>query len=71
MITRFKHCFYFGDCLFGAVKNANWDKYFYSGCGIGFYSRSFFMLPDLGSRNFIIFGVDKSSSVHTDNSKKR
>ena len=57
-----------GNCLFGAVeltKNADPDKYSYSGYGIGFESRSKFSLPDSGSgKNIIIFRVDNSSSVH-------
>ena len=44
----------------------------YTGYGIGFDSRSEFSLPD-GSmgKNVIIFGADRSSSVHIDNKKKR
>ena len=62
------------DCLRGGVnlaKNANPDKYVYTGYGIGFDSRSKFPLPD-GSmgKNVIIFGVDISSSVQIDNKKK-
>ena len=57
--------------LFGAVtltKNADIDKYGYSGYGIGFDRRSSFSFP--GSRfgqNVIIFGVDMSFSAHIDN----
>ena len=60
--------------LFGAVtltKNADIDKYGYSGYGIGFDRRSSFSFP--GSRfgqNVIIFGVDMSFSAHIDNKKK-
>ena len=62
------------DCLFGGVKlvkNADPDKYVYTGYGIRFDSRSEFSLPD-GSmgKNVIIFGVYMSSSVHIDNKKK-
>ena len=59
------------NCLFGAVtltKNADIDKYGYSGYGIGFDRRSSFSFP--GSRfgqNVIIFGVDMSFSAHIDN----
>ena len=61
-------------CLFGGVKvtkNADPDKYVYSGYGIGFDLRSEFSLTD-GSvgKNVIIFGVDMSSSVHIDNEGK-
>ena len=59
--------------MFGDVKltkNADPDKYKYSGYGIEFDSRSEFSLPD-GSmgKNVIIFEVDMSSSVHIDNKK--
>ena len=75
------------NCLFGAVtltKNADIDKYGYSGYGIGFDRRSSFSFPgilDLGGRGFggfggglgknvLIFGVDMSSSFQIDNNKK-
>ena len=62
------------DCLFRGVKlasNAHPDKYLYRGYGIGFNSHSELSLPD-GSvdKNFIIFGVNMSSSTHSDNKKK-
>ena len=52
-------------------KNADPDKYKYSGYGIRFDSRSEFSLSK-GSmrRNAIIFGADMSSSVHVDNKNK-
>ena len=61
-------------CLFGAVKltkDADPDKYKYSGYGIGFDLRSEFSFTD-GSmgKNGIIFGADMSSSVHIDNTTK-
>ena len=60
-------------CLFGAVtltKNADIDKYGYSGYGIGFDRKSRFSVPSGGCRqNVIIFGVNMSSSVHIDNKK--
>ena len=53
------------------TKNADPDKYKYSGYGIGFDSRSEFSLPDgTMGRNVIIFGADMSSSVHVDNKRK-
>ena len=60
--------------LFGSVrltKNADIDKYGYSGYGIGFDRIGSFSFPggEFGS-NVIIFGVDTSSSVHVDNKKK-
>ena len=62
------------NCLFGAVtltKNADIDKYGYSGYGIGFDRRSSFSFPGGGyGQNILILGVDMSSSVHIDNEKK-
>ena len=62
------------NCLFGAVtltKNADIDKYGYSGYGIGFDRRSSFSFPGGGfGQNILIFGVDMSSSSHIDNKKK-
>ena len=52
-------------------KDADPDKYFYSGYGVGFYTRGVFYLP-VGSRFgkiVIIFGVDKSY-VHANNRQK-
>ena len=54
------------NCLFGAVtltKNADIDRYKYSGYGIGFDRHGSFSFPGTGlDRNVIIFGVDMSSS---------
>ena len=62
------------NCLFGAVtltKNADIEKYKYSGYGIGFDRRSSFSFPGGGfGQNVIIFGVDMSSSPHIDYKKK-
>ena len=63
------------NCLFGAVtltKNADIDKYGYSGYGIGFDRKKAFSFPGgIGfGQNVIIFGVDMSSSTHIDNKKK-
>ena len=61
-------CWFF---LFGAAeltKNANPDKYFYSGYSIGYAVRRSSLLSD-GSgfgKNMIIFGADISSSLHID-----
>ena len=59
--------------MFGGVrltKNANIDKYGYSGNGIGFDRRGSFSFPGGGfGQNVIIFGVDMSSSVHVDKKK--
>ena len=63
------------NCLFGAVtltKNADIDKYGYSGYEIGFDRRGSFSFPGGGfGQNVIIFGSDMSSSAHIDNKKKR
>ena len=62
------------NCLFGAVtltKNADIEKYGYSGYGIGFDRRGSFSFPDGGfGQNLLIFGVDMSSSAHFDNKRK-
>ena len=62
------------NCLFGAAtltKNADIDKYGYSGYGIGFDRRSSFSFPGGGfGQNVLIFGADMSSSAHIDNKKK-
>ena len=62
------------DCLFSAVtltKNADIDKYGYSGYGIGFDKRSSFSFSGGGfGQNILIFGEDMSSSGHIDHKKK-
>ena len=61
--------------MFGALrlsKNANIDKYKYSGYGVGFDRHENFSFPGTGlGRNVIIFGVDMGSSTKIDNRKKR
>ena len=61
------------NCLFGAVtltKNADIDKYGYSGYGIWFdRKRKFSFLGGGYGQNVIIFGVYMSSSFHIDNKK--
>ena len=53
------------------TKNADIDKYGYSGYGIGFNRRSSFSFPGTGcGQNVLIFGVDRSFSSHIDNKKK-
>ena len=60
--------------MFGAVsltKNADIDKYGYSGYGIRFDRHESFSFPGTGlGRNVIIFGVDMSSSTKIDKRKK-
>ena len=49
MVKKFKHRFYIKWLLIGSVKltkNADLDKYKYSGYGIGFESRSEFSFTD-------------------------
>ena len=62
------------NCLFGAVsltKNADIDKYGYSGYGIEFDRHGSFSFLGTGlGKNIIIFGVDMSSSTKIDNRKK-
>ena len=50
------------------TKNADIEKYGYSGYGIGFDRRSAFSFPSGGfDQNVLIFGVDMSCSAHIDN----
>ena len=62
------------NCLFGAAtltKNADIEKYKYSGCHIRFDRRSSFSFPSGGfGQNVLIFGADMSTSIHVDNQKK-
>ena len=62
------------NCLFSAVtltKNADIDKYGYSGYEIGFDRRLRFSFPGGGfGQNLLIFGADMSFSSHIDNKKK-
>ena len=62
------------NCLFGAVtltKNADIEKYGYSGYGIGFDRRGSFSFPGGGyGQNVLIFGVDMSFTTHIDNKKR-
>ena len=73
--SRDLNCDFFKkNCLYGGVKltkNANRDRYIYSGYGVGFDLRSEFSLPN-GSvgKNVFILRIGMSSSVHIDNNKK-
>ena len=61
------------NCLFGSVKwtkNANIDKYGYSGYGIWFDRNISFSVGNEIGKNVKIFEVDMSSSTKIDNSKK-
>ena len=56
---------------FTLIKNADIEKYRYSGYGIGFDRRPSFSFPGGGfGQNVLIFGADMSSSIHIDNKKK-
>ena len=63
------------NCLFVAVtltKNADTDKYKYSGYGIGFDRYNSFSFPSTRlERNLIIFEVDMSWSTKIDNRTKK
>ena len=60
--------------MFGPVKltkNADIDKYKYSGYGIGFDSRGTFLYPSgIFGQNVIIFVANMSFSAHVDNKKR-
>ena len=66
--------FTLNNCLFGSVeltKNANQDKYKYSGYEMGFDSRSEFSFTDDSvEKNVILFGAEMRSSVHIDKKNK-
>ena len=63
------------NCLFGAVsltKNADINKYKYSGYGTGFDRHGNFSFLGTGlGRKLIVFGVDMSSSTKIDNRKQK
>ena len=62
--------FKFKNCLFGAtniVKNSDKEKYICSGYGIKFDSAGLWSSDNDFVRNFILFGVDKSSSSYSGN----
>ena len=57
------------------TETADFDRYKYSGYGIGFDVRGSFLLSDDSvfskKRNKIIFGIEMSLSVHIDNKNKK
>ena len=64
-----------GNSLFGAVrltKNADPNKYYYSGYGTGFGTQGKFSLSDVSGfgRNVIIFGIGNGFSAHAGNWRK-
>ena len=53
------------------IKNADIDKYGYSGYGIGFDRGSSFSFPGGGfGQNVLTFGANMNSSAHIDNKKR-
>ena len=57
--------------MFTLTKNADIDKYGYSGYEIGFDRRGSLSFPGGGyGQNVLVFGADMSSFPHTDNRKK-
>ena len=61
------------NCLFGAVElttHSDIDQCKYSGYGIGFDRRGFFVTGNEIGRSVIIFGVDMSLSPLIDNKEK-
>ena len=64
--------FKFKNCLSGAtsiVKNSDKEQHVHSGYSITFNSTDWGNFGNGTARNFIIFGIDKSSSSHVDNHK--
>ena len=60
------------NCLFGAtnmVKNYDKEKCVYSGYGIAFDGKCSWSFGNGFAKNVVVFGVDNSSSSHTDNCK--
>ena len=54
------------------IKNADPDKYFYSGYSTSFDVRRTFSLENRGfGKNVVISRADMSSSVHVDNNTKK
>ena len=59
--------------MFGAVKltkHVDVDLYKYSGYGIGFDRKRYYLIGNEICRHVIILGVDISSSSYIDNKKK-
>ena len=72
MTKKSYYNFKFKKCLFGAttvVKHRDKEKHVYSGYGIIFDSTGSCSFNNDSARNFIIFGVDNSSSSYADNRK--
>ena len=53
------------------LKNSDFNKFGYTGYGIGFDRGTNFIFPSGGSgHNVLTFGVDMSRSTHIDNKKR-
>ena len=68
----FLNNFKLNNCLFGAtyiVKDTDKEKWVYGGYGISSDGPVTWNFDNGYARNVIIFGVDNSSSTHTDNRK--
>ena len=66
--------FKFKNCLFGAtniVRNSDTEKCVYSGYGITFNIAGSWSFDSDIARNFIISGVNNSSSCHSDSRKNK
>ena len=64
--------FYIKNCLFGAAnitKNNDKTKWVHSGYGVAFDGKGDWSFGNDSAGNFVIFGVDNSSSYHSDNHK--
>ena len=62
------------NCLFGTFKLTRKTikkKFVYNGWGIAFDKVGSWNFGNDFARNIVIFGVDNSSSSHTDNQKKK
>ena len=71
MVKRFKHRFYTRWLVICICEIDDPDKRECSGYGIRFDACSQFLFSnDEQGKNVVIFGVDNSSSTHTDNKKK-
>ena len=70
IVKKINTDFTLNNCLFGSAKltkNADQNKYKYTGYGIGFDCRSEFSFTDgRKGKKVISFGADTSSTLHID-----
>ena len=72
MAENFAEKFYIKNFFFGvtnAAKNSDKIKWVYDGYSIAFDGKGEWNFGNASARNVVIFGVDNSSSSHTDNRK--